>query len=403
MFRINNLKAPLNSSITDIKRQVAESIKLNPDNIYDFTIAKKSIDARNKNNVHFVYSVDFNAENVIINKNIEKLPNVEPLNFSIKKTSIRPIVIGSGPAGMFAGLALAEAGLNPIIIERGAQLEERQHDVDKFWKTGILNKESNVQFGEGGAGTFSDGKLTTGIKKNKFTAKVLYELYNAGAPAEILYLAKPHIGTDNLRIVVKNIRQKIQKLGGEYRFNSTLIGLVIKNEQLKAVKIKHQNQVYEMPADRLFLAIGHSARDTFEMLYKSGVYMQQKPFAVGARIEHNQKMINKAQYGKYADSPYLGAADYKMAIHLPNNRSVYTFCMCPGGEVVPAASEPGRVCVNGASPSSRNYVNSNAALLAAVTLPAVILIHGQLEEVVGIEFILIVRPLVTVVAHKTST
>ena len=280
---------------------------------------------------------------------------------------MRPIVVGSGPAGMFAGLALAEAGLRPIVLERGAPVEQRQKDVSSFWHGGELKANSNVQFGEGGAGTFSDGKLMTGIKKDKFTAKVLQEFAAAGAPQEILYLAKPHIGTDKLRLVVKNIRQKILSLGGEYRFNSQLTGLVIKKDKLTAVKITNKKETYELPANKLFLAIGHSARDTFEMLYNSGVHMEQKPFSVGARIEHKQSLINKAQYGKAAESPYLGAADYKMAVHLPNGRSVYTFCMCPGGVVVAAASEKGRVVTNGMSEFARAAENANSALLVGVS------------------------------------
>lgn len=367
MYRINNLQTPLEATISDLKKLTAKKLRLSDQQLRDFSIAKKSVDARNKKNVHFVYSVDCTADNIAItDKDIEFLPPVETLTYKIKDTGLRPVVIGSGPAGMFAGIALAEAGLKPIIIERGSEVDTRQREVDTFWKIGKLNPESNVQFGEGGAGTFSDGKLMSGIKKDKFTAKVMQELYLAGAPQEILYLAKPHIGTDNLRIVVRNIRKKIIDLGGEYRFNSKLIDLIIANNRLKALKIQHNDEIYELPTDRVFLAIGHSARDTFEMLYKSGVYMQQKPFSVGARIEHKQSLINRAQYGKFADSPYLGAADYKLAVHLPNGRSVYTFCMCPGGSVVAAASESGRVVTNGMSEFARNKENANAALLVGI-------------------------------------
>ncbi|MBO6281921.1 MAG: FAD-binding protein [Alphaproteobacteria bacterium] len=367
MYRINNLQVPLAATVSDLKNITAQKLNVSAQQLHNFKIAKKSVDARNKNKVHFVYSVDCNAGKINADDtDIEILPPTEKLTFKIKNTGLRPVVIGSGPAGMFAGIALAEAGLKPIIIERGSEVDTRQREVDTFWKLGKLNPESNVQFGEGGAGTFSDGKLMSGIKKDKFTAKVMQELYAAGAPQEILYLAKPHIGTDNLRIVVRNIRKKITELGGEYRFNSKLIDLTITDNCLKALKIQHNKEVYELPADRVFLAIGHSARDTFEMLYKSGVYMQQKPFSVGARIEHAQSLINRAQYGKFADSPYLGAADYKLAVHLPNGRSVYTFCMCPGGSVVAAASEIGRVVTNGMSEFARNKQNANAALLVGV-------------------------------------
>ena len=346
MLRINNISMPLNANEQQLKQKAAQKLGVNETELQDFTVSKKSVDARNKNNVHFVYSVDCNSASTMRDKDIEQLPEVEKLTFNIKSDGARPIVVGSGPAGMFAGLALAEAGLNPIILERGAPVEQRQKDVAAFWQGGELKINSNVQFGEGGAGTFSDGKLMTGIKKDKFTAKVLQEFTAAGAPQEILYLAKPHIGTDKLRLVVKNIRQKILSLGGEYRFNSQLTGLVIKNDKLVAVKVTDEKATYELPANKLFLAIGHSARDTFEMLYDSGVHMEQKPFSVGARIEHKQTLINKAQYGKAAE---------------------YTFCMCPGGVVVAAASEKGRVVTNGMSEFARAAENANSALLVGVS------------------------------------
>lgn len=367
MLRVNNLNVSLTASEEELKNIVVAKLNCSLQDITEFKISKKSVDARNKNNVHFVYSVDCNDVSVhVADKDIEHIEPSEKLVYKIKDDGVRPIVVGSGPAGMFAGLALAEAGLKPVILERGAEVDVRRKDIDIFWKLGKLNPESNVQFGEGGAGTFSDGKLTTGIKKDKFTAKVMQELYLAGAPQEILYLAKPHIGTDNLRIVVKNIRKKIISLGGEYMFNTKLEDLVIKENQIVGIKVLHNGEKSELPAKRVFLAIGHSARDTFEMLHARGVYMEQKPFAVGVRVEHKQANINKAQYGKFAQSPYLGAADYKLAVHLPNGRSAYTFCMCPGGQVVAAASETGRVVTNGMSEFARNKENANAALLVGV-------------------------------------
>ena len=368
MLRINNIKMPLSANQTDIQKAVAEKLQCKIADLLKWKVAKKSVDARNKNNVHFVYSVNCDIKhNIPQAKDIEILPPEEKIHFKLPNDGIRPVVIGSGPAGMFAGLALAEAGLQPIIIERGSEIDIRKHQVLTFWNGGILNPESNVQFGEGGAGTFSDGKLMSGIKKDKFTAKVMQELYLAGAPQEIFYLAKPHIGTDNLHKVVKNIRHKIIALGGEYRFNSKLENLIIKENKLVAITIRNNDKLYNLDVSKVFLAIGHSARDTFEMLQRKGVYLQQKPFSVGMRIEHKQAMINHAQYGKFAQSPYLGAADYKMSVHLPNGRSVYTFCMCPGGSVVAAASEAGRVVTNGMSTFARNKTNANAALLVGVS------------------------------------
>ncbi|MBP5352774.1 MAG: FAD-binding protein [Alphaproteobacteria bacterium] len=367
MLRINNINAPLDADADYLKKSAAQKLQCDVSAVAACKIAKKSVDARNKNNVHFVYSLDCQtAVNPLPDKDIEVLLPPEKLTFKIKDNGVRPVVIGSGPSGMFAGIALAEAGLKPIIIERGSAVDKRQQDVQTFWNGGVLNPESNVQFGEGGAGTFSDGKLMSGIKKDKYTAKVLQELHAAGAPDEILYLAKPHIGTDKLRQVVRNIRQKITDLGGEYRFDSKLENLIIKDNRLEAVEISNADTTYTLPVKQLFLAIGHSARDTFEMLEKNGVYMQQKSFSVGVRIEHPQSLINRAQYGKFADNPYLGAADYKMAVHLPNGRSVYTFCMCPGGTVVAAASEHGRVVTNGMSEFARNKENANSALLVGV-------------------------------------
>lgn len=376
MIRINNIKANLDVDAAGLKEIVFMKTGLEPERIKSLKIAKKSVDARNKSNVQFVYALDmevFGDEDYIASilawKDIVQIKETASLSFAPKTFAggLRPVVAGTGPAGMFAGLALAEAGLRPILLERGKAVSERRKDVEFFWRTGHLNPESNVQFGEGGAGTFSDGKLMTGIKKDAFTARVLQELAAAGAPEEILYLAKPHIGTDKLAVVVRRIREKIVSLGGEYRFENRLENLIVRDGKLTGLKIAAPGgKIYEQPTDRLILAVGHSARDTFEMLHKNGVYIEQKPFSVGVRIEHVQKSVDAAQYGRFAGHPALGAADYKLAAHFDNGRSAYTFCMCPGGMVVAAASEPGRVVTNGMSEFARDGKNANAALLVGV-------------------------------------
>lgn len=376
MIRINNIKANLDVDAAGLKEIVSMKTGLEPERIKSLKIAKKSVDARNKSNVQFVYALDmevFGDEDYIASilawKDIVQIKETASLSFAPKTFAggLRPVVAGTGPAGMFAGLALAEAGLRPILLERGKAVSERRKDVEFFWQTGHLNPESNVQFGEGGAGTFSDGKLMTGIKKDAFTARVLQELAAAGAPEEILYLAKPHIGTDKLAVVVRRIREKIVSLGGEYRFENRLEDLIVRDGKLTGLKIAAPDgKIYEQPTDRLILAVGHSARDTFEMLHKNGVYIEQKPFSVGVRIEHVQKSVDAAQYGRFAGHPALGAADYKLAAHFDNGRSAYTFCMCPGGMVVAAASEPGRVVTNGMSEFARDGKNANAALLVGV-------------------------------------
>lgn len=376
MIRINNIKANLDTTLADLKEIVSIKTGLAPEYIKNLRIAKKSVDARNKTAVCFVYSLDIEVDgdedyifSILAWKDIELLRPEPPLALiPRKRPTLRPIVVGTGPAGMFAGLALAQMGLNPILLERGKDVDTRRQDVKNFWQSGALNPQSNVQFGEGGAGTFSDGKLMTGIKKSPLMNMVMSELVAAGAPEEILYLAKPHIGTDKLVNVVRNIRNKITDLGGEYRFNHQLTGLVVKDGKVCAVKVAApDNQELEIAADMVVLALGHSARDTFQMLYDAGLQIEQKPFSVGARIEHLQSSINQAQYGRYATHPALGAADYKLAVHYPDGRSAYTFCMCPGGTVVAAASEVGHLVTNGMSEFARDKTNANAALLVGVT------------------------------------
>lgn len=376
-YRINNHKAPIETKESEVIKQLHE--KLPPD-ITNLRLVKKSLDARNKNQLYFIYAAEFESPTPILSS---AYPQCEPLS---KETSItecfiqsprlskshRPIIVGTGPAGMMAALCLAQSGLNPIIIEQGGSVEERRQAVKNFWQKGELNEETNVQFGEGGAGTFSDGKLMTGIKKDQYTKKVLDEFINAGAPKEILYLAKPHIGTDNLVTMTQNIRKKIISLGGEYHFNTKLTDIHPNEDNTLTITTQSTaspsgKKSEFFTTNTLILALGHSARDTFKMLYERGVKMSQKPFSVGVRIEHKQSAINLAQYGKkYCHSPYLGAADYKLATHHENNRSLYTFCMCPGGVVVGATSLKEHVVTNGMSEFARNKENANAALLVNV-------------------------------------
>ena len=373
MIRINEIKLSLEEDEKELNKKAAKILRINEKYIKTLTIFKKSVDARKKDDIHFTYSVDVEIsldKNQIVSKcKSNKVMLTKPYHYEIPEckrvSKYRPIIVGFGPAGMLAGIILAEAGLRPIILERGKGIDERQKDVNEFWTKRRLDEESNVQFGEGGAGTFSDGKLTTGIK-SPFIRKVLTELYEAGAPEEILYSSKPHIGTDRLAIVVKNIRKKIERLGGEVRLECKLEKLIVYNKFVQGVTYSHKGECIDIEADSVIMAIGHSARDTVEMLYKLGAEIIQKPFSVGARIEHPQSLINKAQYGKFAGHPKLGAADYKLACHGLHERGAYTFCMCPGGTVVAAASEKEGVIVNGMSSLARDGENANSALLVGI-------------------------------------
>ncbi len=367
MIRINEIRLSLDEDEKELNKKAAKLLRINEKYIKKLTIYKKSIDARKKDDVHFTYSVDveisLDEEQIAAKCKSPKVSLAKPYAYEIPEnkrvSKYRPIVVGFGPAGMLAGLILAEAGLRPIILERGKAIEERQ------WQNRRLNEESNVQFGEGGAGTFSDGKLTTGIK-SPYIRKVLEELYEAGAPEEILYSAKPHIGTDRLAVVVKNIRKKIESLGGEVRLECKLEKLIVYNKFIQGITYSCRGESFDIEADSVIMAIGHSARDTVEMLYNLGVQIMQKPFSVGARIEHPQSLINKAQYGEFAGHPKLGAADYKLACHGLHERGAYTFCMCPGGTVVAAASEKEGVIVNGMSSLARDGENANSALLVGI-------------------------------------
>ncbi|NMD71492.1 FAD-binding protein [Bacillus sp. DNRA2] len=372
MLRISNIKLRADFEPSKeselLAQKIQKKLRVKQDRILSFSISKKSIDAREKNNVQLVYSVDVEMENEKLYLGIKDVSSIKPLEYMIKKTkkTTRPVVVGSGPAGLFCALVLAEHGLNPIVVEQGMDVDRRKLAVEKFWKEGVLDTNSNVQFGEGGAGTFSDGKLTTGIKNTRIP-KILKEFVDAGAPREIAYLAKPHIGTDILITVVRNIRKKIEHLGGEVYFETKMQDLIIENDQVRGVVLERQGETESIETDAVVLAIGHSARDTFYKLKDLGVDMIPKPFAVGVRIEHHQKDIDAQQFGCFASSPLLGASEYKLNAHLPSGRGVYTFCMCPGGHVVASASEKNTVVTNGMSYSARSGENANSALLVSVT------------------------------------
>lgn len=381
MIKIVNIKASIEESNEDIMNKAIKLIHAK--NCKNVRIVKKAIDARNKSNIYYVCTVEAEVDNediLIASAKRHQVVKTERYNYKFpeeKKLEYSPVIIGCGPAGLFAGLVLAQNGYAPIIIERGKAVNERIKDVERFRLTGELNPESNVQFGEGGAGTFSDGKLNTGIKDSRIN-KVFEEFVAHGAPEEILYLAKPHIGTDKLRNIVAEMRNDIISLGGSVQFETRLDDLIIEHGEIKGVRVKNCKGIENIETHHVLLAAGHSARDVFDMLEKHNVLMEPKPFSVGARIEHSQQMISKSQYGKFYRK--LPPADYKLAVHLSNGRSAYTFCMCPGGEVIGGASEAGGVVTNGMSNFARNGKNANSALLVNVTPHD---FHGILG---GIEF-----------------
>ena len=372
MIRIANIKVPLDGNEEAPLLCALKKLRADRSQVKEWRVSKKSVDARDKGNVHFVMSVDLSLRNedaVFRAAKPGTVTRVVPMTaipvIRGEYQGLRPVVAGFGPGGLFAALTLARAGMKPLVLERGERVDRRAKTTARFAETGILNPESNVQFGEGGAGAFSDGKLTTGIK-DKRCQTVLKELYDHGAPEEILYFARPHIGTDRLPQVVAAIREEILSLGGDVYFCTRLTGIRVRAGQIETVEYTDGTGKHETAADALIVAIGHSAADTQQMLFQAGVNMIQKPFSVGARIEHPQSLINKSQYGKFAGDPVLGAAEYHLSAKLPDGRGAYTFCMCPGGTVAPAASRLGGVCVNGMSNFARNGENANAALLVDV-------------------------------------
>ncbi len=385
-YRISSLSLPLSYRQEDLFKLTARSLQIPSKEIRHLELTKKSVDARHKDQIHFICTVEVEVDRKIpgISRN-SKVTEAVPYRYVLpesKPLATRPVIAGFGPAGLFAALILAKSGQRPIVLERGAPVEERQRSVQDFWKTGVLNPESNVQFGEGGAGTFSDGKLNTGTKDIRIRY-VLEQFVLAGAPECILWEAKPHIGTDLLPKTIQTLRNQILSLGGEVYFHSRVDGFLRNSDgSLKGIRVHSLNEFSEIPCEQLILAVGHSARDTFSMLFREGALLEPKPFAVGARIEHLQQKINESQYGAFSKEPALGAADYRMAVHLENGRGVFTFCMCPGGTVVAAASEEGRVVTNGMSAFARDGKNANSALLVGITPQD----FGSDHPLSGIEF-----------------
>ncbi|MEG2030175.1 MAG: NAD(P)/FAD-dependent oxidoreductase [Janthinobacterium sp.] len=382
MLRLNEVKLPLTHAEAELTEAILKRLDLAPADLLGYTVFKRSYDARKRSAVVLIYSLHVEVKNeAAVLARLPHDPHLMPAPDTEYKfvaggeqlaghsNEQRPIVIGTGPCGLFVALILAQMGLRPIILERGKQVRERTVDTFGFWRKRELNPESNVQFGEGGAGTFSDGKLYSQIKDPKhYGRKVLTEFVKAGAPEEIMYVSKPHIGTFRLVKMVEAMRANIEQLGGEYRFESKVVDIDIvpgaDGGQVRGVVLANGETI---ASKHVVLAIGHSARDTFEMLHKRGVYIEAKPFSIGFRVEHPQSLIDSCRFGPSAGHPILGAADYKLVHHASNGRSVYSFCMCPGGTVVAAASEPGRLVTNGMSQYSRNERNANSAIVVGIT------------------------------------
>ena len=374
MLRLIDVQLPLDHPEPALKQAILSRLGVDDDALLGFTVFRRSYDARRKSAITLIYTVDVEVDDEAAllrrhagDRTLLATPDTSyryvthaPAGFAN-----RPVVIGMGPCGLFAGLILAQMGFRPIILERGKSVRERTKDTFGLWRKRVLHPESNVQFGEGGAGTFSDGKLWTQVKDPKhYGRKVLTEFVKADAPPEILYVSKPHIGTFRLVKMVELMRATIEELGGEIRFETRVTDMEIDNGRMHAL---HLSTGERLEADHVVLAVGHSARDTFELLYERGVHVEAKPFSIGFRIEHPQGLIDRCRFGPSAGNPILGAADYKLVHHCANGRSVYSFCMCPGGTVVAATSEPGRVVTNGMSQYSRNERNANAGIVVGIT------------------------------------
>jgi uncharacterized FAD-dependent dehydrogenase len=375
MLRLTEIKLPLDHPEAAIEAAILKKLQIAPEALIRYNTFKRSHDARKKGEITLVYIVDVETtQEKLLLQRLKKDPHVMPtpdMSYRLvaqapRNLASRPIVIGTGPCGMFAGLLLAQMGFRPLLLERGKPVRDRTVDTFAFWrKKDTLNPESNAQFGEGGAGTFSDGKLYSQVRdSNHYGRKVLTELVNSGASPEILYVNKPHIGTFKLVGIVQSLRARIEALGGEIRFQSRVVDIHIEKGQVQGVTLASGEYI---ASQHVVLAVGHSARDTFQMLFERGVYIEPKPFSIGFRIEHPQSLIDRCRFGDQVGHKLLGAADYKLVHHCQNGRSVYSFCMCPGGLVVAATSEPGRVVTNGMSQYSRNERNANSAIVVGIT------------------------------------